>query len=291
MVSVDAHVDSFSWSPNSSQIVYRLATSSDRESSYLCMVDEIFSIDTAKTTHMSVRPRMSGSRLAWTSEGHLFFQAANPGCPPLFGALWMCNASENPASTRVAYGEIDDLNHIAPLAGSKVAAEIAFGLGTRIDVVNSIGVRFTAFETTDDAITPMQWDIKFRDDGSYVLVALRSSGVTGEPENIWSGTTTDGEKGLLSKKLSSHHGWFTGKKSPICKPFYWKGYDGQPLRGIISYPADKTLLNLPTVVIPHCGPHRFVFLFEPADEQISPSGQPRSFGFMLLYVSSLRLVF
>lgn len=262
LVSVEANVDSFVWNPDSSQIAYRLSKMADMESNFLPVWEQIIHLTSTPTdpTRILEHPRMPGSRTIWTQTGSLFFiGSVTRKSPVSSNALWKCPASEYSSPTWIAYGKTDDLNSIVDLGfDGKVAVEVADGLQTRIDIIDSANKVFTVFETADDAIESTEWDIKRADDGNYVFVALRSSCITGEPQNIWSGSTESGKKGTLSRQLSSHHQWFAGKDAPISKPFYWTSSDGQSIQGIISYPPRTKLSNLPTVVVPHGGPYGFV---------------------------------
>ena len=225
------------------------------------MAEEIVLVlsESPVTTRVFVHPRGPDSPMIWTENRELFYiTRVNPESHYSSSSLWKCAASENSSPSHVAYGQIDDLIGIRDLANSMFAVEVATGLDTRIDVLNSTGETFTALETHGDAIRDQEWDIKRVGGDRYVFVALRSSGVTGEPENVWSGSTEIGKTGVLSKKLSSHHEWFAGKGSPISKPFYWTSSDGQSLQGVILHPPGQDLFNLPTVVVPHGGPYWYV---------------------------------
>jgi dipeptidyl aminopeptidase/acylaminoacyl peptidase len=152
----------------------------------------------------------------------------------------------------VAFGDTDDAAGLVGV-GAEVAVEVACGLETRIDIVGSNRAdSFTAFETSQDAFS--SWDIK-EVNSKYIFVVARSSGVTGEIENIWCGSTERGTKGVLSTKLSSHHEWMLAKELPQCVPFCWSIEDGTELQGVIAYPPGQKPNNLPAVVVPHGGPY------------------------------------
>jgi dipeptidyl aminopeptidase/acylaminoacyl peptidase len=59
-------------------------------------------------------------------------------------------------------------------------------------------------------------------------------------------------------KLSSHNKWFAGRQGPVSQAFTWTSADGKDLQGIIAFPPNVPLKNLPTVVVPHGGPNWFV---------------------------------
>ncbi|KAJ6463476.1 Alpha/Beta hydrolase protein [Mycena sanguinolenta] len=123
---------------------------------------------------------------------------------------------------------------------------------------------FHFLHTEDYASAPALWTCGTEPGASPTRVAfgetddavrLVVSGVTGEAENIWSGSTTPGTKGVLSAKLSSHHEWTLAKEMPQCTPFYWSADDGTALEGVAAYPRGQLPNNLPTIVVPHGGPY------------------------------------
>ena len=159
----------------------------------------------------------------------------------------------------LAYGDTNDLSRITDLQRkSQYVVEVAENLITKLDIWekdNKYG--FTVFQT-EDHFAIHDWDMILTEDGKYIFVAIKSSAVSGELSNIWSGATEYGQKGILSKKLSSHNPWFESKLVPNAKPFYWKGTDGFQLEGVISYPKDVELKKLPTIIVAHGGPASYV---------------------------------
>ncbi|KAJ7452179.1 alpha/beta-hydrolase [Mycena galericulata] len=256
VVSVDSHVQSFTWSPDSTKILFRLAQSPDAESNSFPISEHIISIDPeqdgGKPTHVVTHDRLLSSESIWSEENMFYFlHAKDYTSAP---ALWTCGTEPGSIPTRVAFGETDDAADLVGIR-AEVVVEVACGLDTRIDIMNSgSSLPFTAFETSKEVFS--SWDIK-RAGGKYIFVVARSSGVTGEAENIWSGSadSVGGTKGILSTKLSSHHEWMSAKELPQCAPFYWSIEDGTALQGIIAYPRGQQLKNLPTVVVPHGGPY------------------------------------
>jgi dipeptidyl aminopeptidase/acylaminoacyl peptidase len=253
---VNQHVKAFTWSPDSTRILYRLADSPDIESEALPISENIVSIQEKggdlhfRFTHVMTHDRQMFLNSVWTEPGRFYFlhsedyAAATP-------ALWKCETAPGTSPTRVAFGDTDDAAGLVRLS-NEVAVGVACGLETRIEITGPNSISFTAFETSEDAFA--SWDIK-QVNGKYIFVALRSSGVTAEVDNIWSGSTVPGTKGVLSTKLSSHHEWVLGKELPQCAPFYWSIEDGTALQGVATYPRGQLLKNLPTVVVPHGGPY------------------------------------
>jgi hypothetical protein len=263
VVSVSAHVDRFTWSPDGSKIVFRLTELPDLETQSFPVREGIVSI-TSESAHdiLIEHPRMPWAHTVWTMDNLFFIKGVVPGRLLSSQSLWRYGLFENSTPIHIAYGDTEDLNDLRDLAcHGMIAVEVACGLGTRIDIVNLSGEKFTAFETIDDAFSEQEWDIKCVDEDCYVIVVVRSSGVTGELENVWTGSTRSGKNGTITRKLSSHHEWFEGRKVPISKPFHWTSYDGQALQGVIAYPRGQELSNMPTIVVPHGGPYWYEHLF------------------------------
>lgn len=276
-MSVEAHVDSFTWSKDSTHILYRLKETSDDECYFFPVKEEVISLDSAVGCGepVFIHVRTPGSGTIWTANGGLFLlQDFSMQKISSSLALWGSTSLHSELSC-LAFGEFEDAHSLVDVGGkhetvdeveegliavnlaarSDVAIEIASGLDTRIDILSS-GKYFTIFETKDEALGP--WDMKQNKEGDYVFVAVRSSGISGEPENVWSGVTPRGLKVALSRKLSSHGDWIIGKKLPVSEPFYWTGSDGEALQGIVTCLPDRKNAPLPTVVLPHGGPYSFV---------------------------------
>ncbi|KAJ7222329.1 alpha/beta-hydrolase, partial [Mycena pura] len=257
IVSADSHVSSFTWSPDSTQILYRLTQLPDLESNFFPVSEHVVSIDEDggniqfKTAHIVTHNRLPTGDSVWPEQENFYYLHANDGTSA--PALWTCKASAGSSASRVAFGDTDDAVKLVAL-NTRVAVEVACGLETRIDVVDHSGHIFTAFMTSDDAF--FSWDIK-RVDGKYVFVVARSSGVNGEAVNVWSGVTESdsGSKGVLTTKLSSHHEWMAAKEMPQSAPFYWSTKDGVSLQGVIAHPRGQQPKSMPTVVLPHGGPY------------------------------------
>ncbi|KAJ6578869.1 alpha/beta-hydrolase [Mycena vulgaris] len=256
VVSVDSHVQSFTWSPDSTRILYRLAQLSDLESDSFPISEHIVSIQEdggdLKLTHTQIvtHSHLLSSASVWSAQEKFYFlHAINGTSAP---ALWVCKTGSGATPTRVAFGDSDDAVRVFNI-GTTVAVEVACGLETRIDIISPESARpFTAFETSEDVFS--DWALK-QVDGKYTFAVVRSSGVTGEADNIWSGSTQRGTKGALSAKLSSHHEWMSAKEMPQCAPFYWSVEDGTALQGVIAHPRGQRPKNMPTVVVPHGGPY------------------------------------
>ncbi|KAJ6630077.1 Alpha/Beta hydrolase protein [Mycena sp. CBHHK59/15] len=257
VVAVDSHVESFTWSPDSTRILYRLTELPDLESHYFPVSKELISVepgdsgDSFRKSNLVVKhPSLPNSDSVWADQEKFYFiRADDTSSSPV---LWACEPTSGASPTRIAFGHTDDAEALISV-GAAAAVEVACGLETRIDIVDpDSDLPFTTLETCNDAFH--EWDIK-QVDGKHIIVVLRSLGVTGEAENLWCGSTKKGTKGVLSTKLSSHHEWTSKKEMPQCAPFYWSIEDGTSLQGIIAHPRGQKLESLPTVVVPHGGPY------------------------------------
>lgn len=184
-------------------------------------------------------------------------------------------SASNFSVTERLYGYTDDANAIISLGqGDKVAAMVASGLDTKIEILNiSHGAhmenqdssapgnsRALVFETTDEAVElafdAHTWDMRARGDGTLVLAVIKSSAIRREPLNVWVGTLyTNEESQIALKQLSSHLQWM--QDAPACRTeaFRWKAKDGTDLDGVIYYPPGKNEKSgpLPTILQMHGG--------------------------------------
>ncbi|KAF7297323.1 Peptidase-S9 domain-containing protein [Mycena indigotica] len=250
-VAVDKHVSSMAWSPDSTQIIYRLTRSPELEDNYFPASEHVVSIgDNGQFTSIHVvthefLPRPS----VWPSKKSFYYL----GKANLFDSpsLYSCSISADSSPTRLHYGDTDDAMHVVTV-GSGAAVSVACGLETSIDIIEDGKKLFTAFHTFEEGIS--SWDMK-KVGNKYVFVAVRSSGVTGEVENVWSTTIDKMARGVLQTQLSSHHEWLVPNETPQSAPFYWTASDGTALQGIIVHRRGRQPENSPTVVVPHGGPY------------------------------------
>ncbi|KAF8970199.1 Alpha/Beta hydrolase protein [Flammula alnicola] len=248
LVSTDAHVDSFSWSPDSSAIVYRLLSHRDFESRSFPVEERIISVsgeasDTFTYTRMPTGPTI------WRERGDLVFvQALEPSKISSANCVWSRRPIRRASASHLAYGSTNDVDRVVDLgAKSQYVVGVAEGLITKFDVYDEHNTSFTAFRTTLEFSTGSEWDMT-------LTRTENISAVLGEQENLWSGVTEFGKEGVLSKKLSSHNPWFNSKVVPVTEPFFWTGSDGVKLEGVMTYPAGVELKRLKTVVVAHGGP-------------------------------------
>ncbi|PPQ87670.1 hypothetical protein CVT25_011437 [Psilocybe cyanescens] len=250
-----SHIDFFSWSPDSSAILYCTISHSDYEARVEPAEEFVISIKTDEVRSVFRYPRHPRGASIWRECGNVaFIQAVNPTEHCSATCLWSRRSVEGTQANRTAYGEINDVDRIGDLgAKSQFAVEVHEGLITKLEVYDENDKVFTAFQTSEDyAIT--LWDMVLTEEGKYVLVVTKSSVVSGELENVWSGVSEPGKKCVLSRKLSSHNAWFDSKVPPNGEAFFWTASDGVKLEGVINYPKGVELKKLPTVIVAHGGP-------------------------------------
>ncbi|KAH9477819.1 putative peptidase YuxL [Psilocybe cubensis] len=250
-----SHVDTFSWSPDSSSILYRTISHNDIEAQAEPTEEYVVSISTGEVRKVFQYPQQPRGATIWRENGKIaMLQAASPSELISATCLWSRQSVQGVGSERTAYGESNDVNRIGDLGvKSQFAVEVHDGLITKLDVYDENDQAFTVFQTSVDyAIT--LWDMVLTDDGKYVLVVTKSSTVSGEIENVWSGVGEPGKDCVLSKKLSSHNAWFDTKTPPDGDAFYWTASDGEKMEGVINYPKGVELKNLPTIIVAHGGP-------------------------------------
>ena len=224
------------------------------------MEEKVVSIASGESRDSFQYNRLPNGSTIWRECGDLIFlQAVNPSELCSVPALWSRKPIGGSPAELLAYGEHNDVNGIVDIGvKSQYVVEVAENLITKFDVYDENNRHFTAFQTTVDYAMEYQWDMVFTEDEKYVFVTTKSSAVSGELGNVWSGVTEFGREGLLSKKLSAHNSWFDSKVAPDAKPFFWTGSDGMKLEGVISYPRGVDLKFLPTVVVAHGGPSSYV---------------------------------
>ncbi|KAH9839910.1 alpha/beta-hydrolase [Rhodofomes roseus] len=254
LVSTQDHVESFVWCPDSQSIRFRTTPHADLESLYGGPIHEAVVDVASGTVHDRFTfPRNPGSQSIQRECGDIVF-LQNRTLNVEFSAqsLWVRGPSAH-EQTHIKYGDTDNALRVVDLRrDSRYAVAVARGLDTTLDVFDIEHKSATVYETHEDHIS--DWDMKAVDVDRYAFVVLRSSGVRGEPVEVWSGWAEGGTVGMVTHKLSSHNTWLSQERMPVCRPFSWTSPDGQEVQGVLSYPRGAILKNMPTVAVIHGGP-------------------------------------
>lgn len=284
----DRHVESFTWSPDSKELLHRLREDRGLEAAEREVLLEKVSVasqDAPET--IDAYPRSPSGPNIWLSSGHILalqsYEVAN-----ILDArtLYIRQGADQRASVRKLYGATEDAirivdmtNHSDDTSNGMIAVEVSSDTDTRID-----GISFSSsngdenkvvdvrqlFQTQDEAIWFGAWDakrIRNRTGVSYVFAAVLSSGIRHEAPNVWS-VRVDDEKGCCTgrrKQLSSHLQWLTDAPQIKTEVIRWKSRDGVELSGLVRYPPgidQRSACALPTILFLHGGPYRWaLFLF------------------------------
>ncbi|TFK32017.1 Alpha/Beta hydrolase protein [Crucibulum laeve] len=277
----DMHVESFTWSPDSKELLYRLRQNRGSEYSEMEIVVERIMIDGFECPKsVSSYPRSPSGPNIWLSSGHVAtLQSYEPhnslDARTLFGQRIDQNWRVDKSAKRVAklYGVTEDAVRIVNLGASSagdgmVAVEVCKDVDTHIDVVlfskHDVKTLFTLFQTNEEAIWFGAWDAKkvLTESGevSFVFAAVLSSGIRHQPPNVWAGRVVGSNGGTVLEKLrlSSHLQWLTDAPMIKAEVIHWKATDGTQLNGVVRYPPGYSASSgvLPTILFIHGGPYR-----------------------------------
>ncbi|KZT65761.1 alpha/beta-hydrolase [Daedalea quercina L-15889] len=257
LVSTDDHVESFSWCPDSRSLLFRSTSHADQESLYGEHVREaIFDIASGTVHSHFTHPCSTRSKSIPRECGDIvFLQNKSPDVFFSSQSVW---ARGDPTTTggpaHIKYGTTDDALRIVNLGhDSRYVVAVARGMDTALDVFDVEHNSRTVYETRDDHIS--DWDMKLIGVDRYAFVVLRSSGVRGEPLEIWAGIAEAGLAGKVMHKLTSHNTWLSRERMPMSRLFSWTSPDGQDVQGVIAYPRGAAVRSMPTVAVVHGGPY------------------------------------
>ncbi|KAF8578829.1 alpha/beta-hydrolase [Ramaria rubella] len=281
------HVSSCTWSPDSRKLLFFLSERPDVEARYeptsLCTVSvHPFSIPREAENLYELDHAPAGDAI-WPSPAHpevYIMQSYIPrnivdalavhryfvGPSPLLRTQDPSYAGEvedafsliNSCNSFYA-GETDDALSFINMQSQdgEFAVAVAFGLETRVDILDRDGKIFTLFETNHHSGF-RAFDVKKVGD-EYVMACAISSGQNKEPPNIWIGKSNETQQLLLMTKLSSHSPWVARHQLGNVENFEWNSEDGVPLQGIAWFPYGVDPNNmkepLPTVLYIHGGPY------------------------------------
>ncbi|KAF8958102.1 Alpha/Beta hydrolase protein [Flammula alnicola] len=283
----DKYIESFTWSPDSSHLLYRLRENRGTEYTESEVDLESISISGVDTipNFIGRYPRSPSGPNVWLSTGHIA-SLQNYEPENLLDARTIhiqhpledaSQTRSNYKNTKRLYGEDEDavrivkaqygLNHNQQDT-DLLAVEVSNGTDTHIDIIaltsKTVQYSFTLFRTKDDAIWFNSWDAK-RISGPngeiwYVFAAVLSSGIRHEPPNVWAGCMNATNIGAISQKLqlSSHLKWLLDVAHLKTELIGWKAGDGIELSGLVSYPPGYHSGDgpRPTVLLIHGGPYR-----------------------------------
>lgn len=287
----DRHIESFTWSPDSKELLYRLRR--NRGSEYAereVMLERVAVEGDRHPRGLGAYPRSPSGQNIWLSSGHITslqsYEAHNaldartlcahcldtssPVSPSLGACERLYGATEDAVRSVDMRSSTDDLK-----GQGMVAVEVCSDVDTHIDVVSfSAGggakMLFKLFRTYEDAIWFGAWDARrvIGDHGgiSYVFAAVLSSGTRHEPPNVWAGRVVGEQGGTMTSKiqLSSHLQWLREAPTLRTEVIHWEAVDGTELSGLVRYPPgyDESWEPLPTVLFIHGGPYRYWRLVE-----------------------------
>ncbi|KZT55400.1 alpha/beta-hydrolase [Calocera cornea HHB12733] len=260
------HVICLAWSPNSKDIMLMMKINSALEfnaSSIPILRLSILPTENDKVEELYTLPRLRSGLLLWPSQEEIalvqsYVAEQVSSSTTLFFGSTSQQTSEKDAWRRY-YGRIEDLVGLSDVHdGKTLAAAIAYGVQTRIDVITLTGNKTVLWKP--DGAVPGVYDVKLNKNGDYVLAAEITSGARNEPPELWVGSISPskleaGSTLKLTEKLSSHHSWTAGLPKLTVEVVKYKAQDGTNLEGIVTYLADKERKGLPTVLLPHGGPY------------------------------------
>ncbi|KAK0203471.1 Alpha/Beta hydrolase protein [Desarmillaria ectypa] len=280
----DRHVESFTWSPDSKELLYRLREDRGSEAAeWEVLLERVSLVSEDAPVTIDVYPRSPSGPNIWLSSDQILtlqnYEATN-----ILDArtLYVRQGADKRALVRRLYGATEDAirivdmtDHSDPTSDGMIAVEIAADTDTRID-----GISFSSskddeyeihplFHTRDEAIWFGAWDAKRVHSAtgvSYMFAAVLSSGIRHEAPNVWS-VRVNGKrcsaKSLsgqgIRKRLSSHLQWLVEAPQIKTEVIRWKSKDGVELSGLVRYPPgidQRCACALPTILFLHGGPYR-----------------------------------
>ncbi|RDB29887.1 putative peptidase YuxL [Hypsizygus marmoreus] len=298
----DRHIESFTWSPDSKRILYRLRDGRGSEFTEREVILESVSIKNTDDPSCALGsyPRSPSGQNIWIPSGRIIsLQSYEPRNPLDARALFVQHIDEAASSlngTERMYGLSEDAVRVVNIAGTchrhgGVAVEVCSGVETSIDVIsyekNHNLMRFTLFRTHQEAIWFGAWDARrvVDEDGniSYIFAAVLSSGVTHRPPNVYTGRVTGkGREVTETLQLSSHLQWLADAPVVATEVFQWTTRDGTVLSGVVRYPPgyDASQGRLPTVLCIHGGPYRRDILGDVPVHALDQRAKRRSIDYM-----------
>ncbi|KAF8068855.1 Alpha/Beta hydrolase protein [Lyophyllum atratum] len=272
-VRKDRHIEAFTWSPDSTRLLYRLRQGRESEFAEREVTLESIAVEDSCQIPcvVGVYPRSPSGQNIWTNSGHILSLQSYDSRNILDArALFADRADKQISFTKFGerlYGLTDDAVRIVDMRGD-IAVEVCCDVDTNIDIVSfdadthEAKKRLTIFQTQQEAIWFGSWDAKrvvdIGGNSSYVFAAVLSSVVRHEPPNVWACRVSDDGRELSPKlQLSSHLQWLTDIPSITAEVVRWTSTDGTHLSGLVRYPPGYKASHgpLPTVLFLHGGPY------------------------------------
>ncbi|KAK0449851.1 Alpha/Beta hydrolase protein [Desarmillaria tabescens] len=281
----DRHVESFTWSPDSKELLYRLREDRGPEAAEReVLLERVPIVSEDAPVTINAYPRSPSGSNIWLSSGHIL-TLQNHEASNILDArtLYVSQGADKRALVRKLYGVTEDAirivdmsNHSDPTSSGMIAVEIATDTDTRIDRLSFSASNDDEYEfhslfcTQDEAIWFGAWDakrVRSATGVSYVFAAVLSSGIRHEAPNVWSVRIDSGQrycaKSLsgpsIRKQLSSHLQWLMDAPQVKTEVIRWKSKDGVELSGLVRYPPgidQRCACALPTILFLHGGPYR-----------------------------------
>ncbi|KAJ3823948.1 Alpha/Beta hydrolase protein [Lentinula raphanica] len=209
------HIESFTWSPDSLELLYRLRRGKEAEYSEQEIILQRISIALgALPVTIGTYPRSPSGGNIWLRSGHIVgLQSYEPHNSLDARTLFVHNnqARQSKRMTRL-YGESEDAVRIVDMhtkgyaskheGSGIIAVEVCSDVDTHIDAVyfhradstkscSHLYATLPLFRTQGEAIWFGAWDAKFAYDSAtdkttIVVAAILSSGIRHEPPNLWS---------------------------------------------------------------------------------------------------------
>lgn len=285
------HVESFTWSPDNLELLYRLRRGQGVEYSEQEVVLQRISITPGSIpVTVGFYPRSPSGLNVWVNSGHIVdLQHYQPRNSLDARALFIHDTStsfqneQGPGLKRL-YGEVEDAVRIVDMqtrpysgheANGTIAVEVCSDVDTHIDAVylhrnddsmpdNSPDFAILPlFRTQGDAIWFGAWDAKHAYDSAtgkttMVVAAVLSSGIRNEPPNVWSVRIDETKHNQPPRntpvrcKLSSHLDWLKHAAPVRTEVIHWLTGGGTELSGIVRTSAAwPPHCPLPTVLFIH----------------------------------------
>lgn len=285
------HVESFTWSPDNLELLYRLRRGQGVEHSEQEVVLQRVSITSGSIpVTVGLYPRSPCGSNMWLNSGYIVdLQHYQPRNLLDARALFIHDTStsfqneQGPGLKRL-YGEVEDAVRIVdmqtrPYSGHEksgiIAVEVCSDVDTHIDAVYlhrndesmpdnipSLAI-LPLFYTQGDAIWFGAWDAKHAHDSAtgkptIVVAAVLSSGIRNEPPNVWSVRIDENQYTQSARttpvrcKLSSHLDWLKHAAPIRTEVIHWLTEGGTELSGIVRTSAAwPPSCPLPTVLFIH----------------------------------------